>query len=172
MMKVLIVVDMLKDFMEKQGALYCGDESRKIIPFIKEKIKERRASGGKVIYICDTHDAGDKEFSMYDPHAVKGSEGAQIIDELKPGQFDIVLEKKTLRPFYQTDLDGILRELDPEEVGVVGVCTSICVMEAVGGLRVRGYKTVVYSSGVADFDMTSHESALKRMEKTFKARIE
>ncbi|MFH1553101.1 MAG: isochorismatase family cysteine hydrolase, partial [Candidatus Omnitrophota bacterium] len=141
-------------------------------PFIKEKIKEYRSSGGKVIYICDTHDAEDKEFSMYDPHAVKGSEGAEIIDELEPGGSDIVLEKKTLRPFYQTALDGILKELNPHEVGVVGVCTSICVMEAVGGLRVRGYNTVVYKNGVADFDLGAHEPALERMKRTFKARIE
>ncbi len=171
-MKVLIIVDMLKDFMEKGGTLYCGDKGRDIIPFIKSKIGECRTSPDcRVIYICDAHDPDDKEFNMYEAHAVKGSEGSRIIDELEPEASDIIIEKKTLRPFYGTDLGKVLKELGPEEVMVTGVCTSICIMEVVGGLRVRGYNTVVYRDGVADFDPQAHEPALKRMEKTFKARV-
>ncbi len=170
-MKVLLISDMLKDFMEEGGALYCGEESRKIIPFIKEKTDECRKSGCKVIYMCDAHADDDKEFRMFGAHAVKGSEGAKIIEELCPEEVDIIVEKTTLSAFHNTGLDRILKKLEPDEVDVVGVCASICVMDAVGALMVRGYKVVVYRDGIADFDREAHGFALKRMERVYGAEI-
>jgi|GEM_PF-2704612 len=41
--KGLIVVDMLKDFIEEKGALFCGNECRKIIPFIVDTLKNMRS---------------------------------------------------------------------------------------------------------------------------------
>jgi len=32
--KALIIVDMLNDFIDKNGSLYCGDTARSIIPFM------------------------------------------------------------------------------------------------------------------------------------------
>ena len=170
-MKVLIVIDMLKDFMDKNAPLYCGEEGRAIIPFIKQKMDEYRRSGDKIVYVCDAHDPRDKEFQMFKPHAVKGSSGAEVIDELKPQEGDIIVEKTTVRTFYDTNLDRVLKELNPEEVCVLGVCTSICIMETVGALRVRGYKAVVYKDGVADFDSDAHDYALKRMVSVYGAEI-
>jgi len=54
---------------------------------------------------------------------------------------------------------------------VVGVCTSICVMDTVGGLVDRDYAPIVPVRGVADFDPEAHEFALKRMKKIYGARI-
>ena len=95
-MKVLLVIDMLKDFMEEGGALFCGEKSREIIPFVKDKIAEYRQSGFKVIYVCDAHAPDDKEFKMFSNHAVKGTEGAKVIEEIKPEKSDIVMEKTTV----------------------------------------------------------------------------
>ena len=90
MAKVLLVIDMLNDFMDPQGTLYCGDEARKIIPFIKRKIDEYEKKGEPVIYICDSHDEDDKEFTKFPPHAIKGTWGAEIISELKPHESGLV----------------------------------------------------------------------------------
>ncbi len=171
-MKALIVMDMLNDFIDEKGPLYCGEESREMVPFIGKKIEEYRRSGDKVIYVCDAHAPDDKEFRMFAGHAVKGTKGAQVIEALKPGASDVVIEKTTVKPFYGTGLESALEEIKPEEVGVVGVCTSICIMEVVSELRVRGYKTVVYREGVADFDKKAHEFALARMEKVYGAIVE
>lgn len=37
---VLIVIDMLKDFIDTDGALNCGEKGREIVPFVVEKVKE------------------------------------------------------------------------------------------------------------------------------------
>jgi nicotinamidase-related amidase len=158
---------MLKDFIEASGALYCGDESRRIIPFVKEKIEEFHRSGDLVIFIKDSHLEDDLEFKMFPRHCVKGTKGAEIIGELPVEPGDIIVEKTRYSAFYGTNLDKILKDRAVTEAHVVGVCTSICVMDTVGDLRDRDYPVVVYKEGVADFDSEAHRFSLRRMEKTY-----
>ena len=47
--RVLIVIDLLNDFLNPKGALYCGDGAKKIIPVVRSLIDEFNASGEKVI---------------------------------------------------------------------------------------------------------------------------
>lgn len=170
-MKSLFVIDMLKDFINKNGALYLGDQSRKIIPFVKEKIEESHQRGDLVIFVCDSHDEDDLEFKTFPKHCVAGTAGAQIIDELPVGEKDMIIKKTRFSAFFKTDMDNILKEKSINEVHVVGVCTSICVMDTVGDLRNRDYDDVVYSKGVSDFDIKAHQFSLERMEKTYSANI-
>jgi nicotinamidase/pyrazinamidase len=170
-MKALFVVDMLKDFLNKDGALYCGDSSRKIIPFVKEKIEKFHENRDLVVFICDSHDEDDLEFEMFPKHCVTNTEGAEIIDELPVGEDDIIIKKKRYSAFYGTDLDRVLRDHKISEVHVLGVCTSICVMDTVGDLRNRDIAVIVWEKGVADFDKQAHDFSLRRMEKIYGAKI-
>ena len=77
MRKALIVVDMLNDFLSEDGALYCGDQAREIIPFVREKVEAARREGTKIIYVADTHDPEDAEFKMFPAHCVSGTEGSR-----------------------------------------------------------------------------------------------
>jgi nicotinamidase-related amidase len=171
MKRALLVIDMLVDFLEEGGALFCGKEALKIIPFIQNKIDEVRADKGIIIYICDAHEKNDLEFKRFPKHSIEGTSGAQIIKELKPAQGDIVIKKKRFSGFYGTPLEGILKKHSISIVEVVGVCTSICVMDTVGDLRNRDYPVTIYREGVADFDPEAHNFALKRMEKIYGAKV-
>ena len=170
-MKALLVIDMLNDFLHKGGALFCGDSSQKIILFVREKIEEFHKNKDLVIYICDAHDPDDLEFSMFPEHCVDGTQAARIIDELPVSERDVVLKKKTLSSFLNTGLEKILKDNKVQEVHVVGVCTSICIMDAIGDLRNRHYVVYVYVQGVADFDREAHVFALKRMKNVYGAVI-
>jgi nicotinamidase/pyrazinamidase len=170
-MKALLVIDMLRDFMEPDGALYCGDDARKIIPFVRREIEEFHERGDLVVFLRDAHPPDDLEFRIFRRHAVAGSDGGRIIDEMPIGPGDPVVEKTRYSAFYNTDLDRILKEAHPDEVHVTGVCTSICVMDTVGDLRNRDYPVVVYREGVADFDAEAHAFALKRMAKIYGAQV-
>jgi nicotinamidase-related amidase len=170
-MRALFVIDMLKDFLNTNGALYCGDSSRKIIPFVKLKIEEFHNNGDLVIFICDSHDPDDLEFKVFTKHCVTGTPGAEIIDELPVEESDIIIKKKRYSAFYGTNLDRVLENHNVNEAYVVGVCTSICVMDTVGDLRNRDLSVIVYKKGVADFDPEAHEFALRRMEKTYATKI-
>lgn len=171
-MNVLIIVDMLNDFMAPGGALYLGDSAREIIPFVAEKIKLHRSAGDKILYVCDSHKSDDREFKMFAPHCVKDTKGAQIINELKSKEDDIIVRKTRYSAFYGTELGAILKKLNPVKVYVAGVCTSVCVMDTTGDLRNRDYDVKVYKNGTFDFDKEAHLFALKRMEKIYGAKVE
>jgi nicotinamidase-related amidase len=169
--QALIVVDMLNDFVDENGALYCGETARDIIPFIRKRIAAYRSQGQAVIYLRDAHDEDDREFEKFPRHCVAGSWGSEIVEELAPLPGEPVLAKKRYSGFFGTALEKVLSDLQISEVEVVGVCTSICVMDTVGGLANRDYPIVVPAHGVADFDQGFHEFALKRMEQLYGARI-
>jgi nicotinamidase-related amidase len=167
----LIVVDMLNDFVDEKGVLYCGQTARDIIPFIKGRIEAYQKSGDLLIYLQDSHAEDDKEFERFPKHSVVGTWGHQIIPELAPRQGDIVIQKRRYSGFFETELNDLLRRHEIQAVEVVGVCTSICVMDTVGGLANRDYDITVHRAGVADFDPEFHEFALKRIDKIYGAKV-
>ncbi len=170
-MRALLVIDMLNDFLKPDGALYCGDHARAIIPSVRSRVDGARRKGVLVVWICDSHMRNDPEFHMFPPHCVEGTEGAHIIDELEVNPDDPVVKKSRYSAFYGTDLGKVLEEKQVDRVEVVGVCTSICVMDTVGDLRNRGYAVTVFKDGVADLDPEEHEWAVKRMRKTYGAEV-
>ncbi len=167
----LIVADMLNDFLDPQGSLYLGTQAREIIPFISEKITEFRSRGGVVIFVCDAHAPNDREFKYFPAHAVKGSWGAQIIPELTPAPGDFQVEKTRYSAFSHTNLEEILKHEGIEEVHVVGVMTSICVLETIKELFDRDIPGLVYRQGVADSDPEAHTFALKQMQRVLGAKV-
>jgi nicotinamidase/pyrazinamidase len=169
--KALIIIDMLNDFIRKKGALYCGETAETIVPFVAERLEAFRQAGDAIIFLHDAHAQDDKEFNRFPPHCVADTWGSQIIEELKPITGETVLPKTRYSGFYKTPLEKILHELAPETVEVAGVCTSICVMDTVGGLANRDYNIQVPRQGVADIDPAAHDFALQRMQKLYGATL-
>ncbi len=170
--KALIVVDMLNDFIQPEGALYCGNGVYAIVPRIRKRLERYRHAANAVIYLQDAHAVDDKEFEKFPPHCVVGTWGGQIIEALAPRPSETVLPKTRYSGFYKTGLDEVLAALRPPHVEVVGVCTSICVMDTVGGLANRDIPVTVPRLEVADFDAEAHLFALRRMHKIYGAQIQ
>ena len=76
MRKILVVVDMQKDFID--GALGF-DGAEKVIPGIAAKIKDFEGAGDEVVYTLDTHFENYMETregkNLPVPHCIKGSDG-------------------------------------------------------------------------------------------------
>jgi len=178
--KLLIVVDMLNDFCHKNGVLAKSNitgeiYAEEIIEGVTLQVKKTRSHGDPIIWICDAHAEDDKEFDRFPVHAVKNTWGARVIAELSPelvkASSELLIEKTRYNGFYGTDLEYQLMRLAPEEVTVVGVCTSICVMDTVGGLANRDQNIIVPANCVADFDPQGNANALQRMERLYGAKI-
>mgnify|MGYP001618900364 FL=1 len=163
--EALLIIDMLNDFV-LEGAPLEVPETRKIIPVIKKEISEARAKGIPVIYICDAHDKNDKEFSKFGwpAHAVKGTKGAQVVDELIPQPNDIIIEKTTYSGFYNSRLDKILKKLGVKNLRLTGCVTHICVMFTASDAVLRDYKVMVVENGVAGLAKEDHDAALRIMK--------
>jgi nicotinamidase-related amidase len=169
--RALLVVDMLRGFLEPDGALYCGEASEAIVPYVARRIRTFDRRGDLVVFVCDRHGEDDPEFRLCPAHCVAGSWEAEIHPDLPVPDGAEVLAKTTLDPFYGTDLEAVLRRFGPDEVEVLGVCTNICVLIGVIGLAVREMPTVVRRKGVATFDADAHDYALAQMESVFGARV-
>lgn len=169
--RALIVIDMLRDFMEKTGALYCGNRARRIIPFVKRTINKFRHSGEVIIYANDAHTRKDREFRLFPKHCVHGESGAEVIPEIAPTERDIIVPKKSYDATFKSRLVKILKMYKIKDVYLVGVCTSICVMETASSLTKYGFRVHIFEDGVADFDPDAHKFALKRMSFIYGAKI-
>jgi len=170
--QALIIIDMLNDFVV-EGAPLEVPAARKIVPFIREKLKTARKKGTDVIYICDGHRKDDPEFERmnWPPHAIEGTRGAQIIDELKPLTGDTIVTKTTYSGFFKTDLDEILKKLRTITLLVCGCVTNICVLYTVADAVMRGYEVEVFKEGVAGLNQEDHNFALRQMEEVLGAKI-
>jgi len=155
---------MLNDFIRKNGKLYIGDGGGKIILPIQRELERFRKEKDPVFYICDHHRPDDKEFNLFPPHCLSGTEGADIIEELKPSKDDFIIYKRRYSGFFQTDLDITLREEGISELELVGVCSNICVLYTAASARMLNYKVRVLKDAVASFDKEAHGFALKQMK--------
>jgi len=162
--KALLIIDMLNDFIRKEGKLYIGESGKEIILPIQRELKIFRKEENPIFYICDHHRFDDKEFKLFPPHCVSGTRGAEIIDELKPEHNDFIIYKRRYSGFFQTDLDISLREEGILELELVGVCTNICVLYTAASARMLNYKVTVLKDAVASFDHEAHNFALKQMK--------
>jgi len=170
MANAVLVVDMLRGFLEEGYPLYCGARARRIIPDIQGLLEKEIAQGSKVFFICDHHDPDDLEFKMFPPHCVVGTAEAEVIPELVqyPGE---VIPKKRYSAFFDTLLAEKLSELKPDKVIVCGVCTDICVLHTVANARNRDYQVEVPVDCVASFDEKAHHFALEHMEKVLGSKL-
>lgn len=170
--KALLVIDMLNDFVKPDGALYIGEAAQRVAKEVEAIIDKARREGMPVIYICDNHRADDAEFNMFKPHCVKGTKGAEIVEELAPQPGDYIIPKRRYSAFFGTDLDATLREMGVSELVLVGVCTNICVLYTAADARMLNYDVTVVRNAVASFNREAHEFALKEMETTLGVKVE
>jgi nicotinamidase-related amidase len=172
MKEALLVLDMLNDFVLKGAPLEVPD-TRKIIPIVKKEIDKAHAAGNPVIYVCDAHAPDDKEFSKFGwpAHAVKGTKGAQVVDDLKPEHNDIVVPKTTYSSFFGTTLDETLRRLGVDSLRLTGTVTHICVLFTAADAVLRDYLVAVVEDGVAGLSREDHDAALRIMKNVLGATI-
>lgn len=154
MCKVLIIVDMLNDFIRPDGKLYFEGGRRTIAPIItlKEAFLRLKAP---VIYDNDAHPEDSEEFKVWPPHCIQGTAGAQVIDELTPSPGDIIIEKDDLCLFSNPKTDAVLRDMGAKELYIVGVATEYCVYEAAMKARRRGFTVYVVEEGVAGVELNA-----------------
>jgi len=161
-MKLLIVVDMLRGFLEEGYPLYCGNAAREIIPNILKLGLELREQEIPVLHVRDDHSPNALEFKRFEPHCIQNTEQAETIPELSSLPMTAVL-KNTTSGFYKTRLDWWLKYYGCTEAVVVGVCTGICVQHLVTDLMIRDIPVTIYEDCVSGFDKELHAAALAHM---------
>jgi nicotinamidase-related amidase len=170
MADALIVVDMLKGFLEPGYHLYCGDDARRIIPAVRRLVEAEHRRGSQVFYLHDTHKPDDLEFKLFARHCVMGTAETELVRELAdlPGAH---IPKARYSGFFGTDLEERLAALRPGRITICGVCTDICVLHTAADARNRDYEVVVPRDCVASFDAEQHRWALRHMERVLGVKL-
>ncbi|HEX6263480.1 MAG TPA: isochorismatase family cysteine hydrolase [Actinomycetota bacterium] len=156
--RALIVTDIQNGF-TRIGNL-ASERMTALIPTIVRIAEEERAAGTPIIFTKDTHVENDKEFEVFPPHCIEGTEEHDLVEELLPFESDAeaVIEKHRYSAFFQTELDKVLERLAPDEVHIVGVCSDICVLHTTADLRNHDYPVVIRREGVETFDGPGHDA--------------
>lgn len=168
MKKLLVVVDMQNDFVT--GSLGT-DEAVAIIPAVVSKVEDYIADKEnecEIIFTKDTH--GEDYMSTQEGknlpvmHCIKGTEGFDIVPELKAyAEDNYVLEKPT---FGSMELADIIKRNGYDEIEFVGLCTDICVISNVMLAKAADInaRVCVDSSACAGVTPETHSNALEAMK--------
>lgn len=165
--KVLVVVDMQKDFVD--GSLG-SKEAVAIVGKVEKKIRE---FDGEVIFTKDTHGENYMETQegklLPVVHCVEGTDGWQLIQELQGLQSERGFKCYRKPTFGCVELAADLkkaydaREIDSVEL--IGLCTDICVVS--NALLIKAYSpempVAVDASCCAGVTPEKHAAALETM---------
>lgn len=164
MANAVLIIDMVRGFIEPGHPLYCGDQSRALIPAVRRLAEQELSAGGRLLFLCDNHAPNDLEFQHFPPHCIRGTEEAEVIPELRdlPGE---IIPKTRYSAFHNTSLGARLAEIAPERLILAGVCTDICVLYTAADARNRDYTVEVAEPCVTSFDLAEHAHALDRMQR-------
>lgn len=167
MKKILIVVDMQKDFVD--GALGSA-EAVAIVPNVVAKIE---AFDGDIIVTYDTHPENYMDTqegkNLPVPHCIKGTEGWKL-----DARVQAALDKKTYKAiekptFGSVELPEYIKtnyNAEDIEIELCGLCTDICVVSNALLMKANFLETKVSvdASCCAGVTPDSHNAALTTMK--------
>jgi len=179
----LMIIDMQRDFCDPSGYMHTrgGDVSlaRSIVPRISDVRDACWKAGIEVIYTREGHRANlsdlprpkrmktalaGAEIGSQGPLGrllIRGERGWDFIDELKPREAEIVIDKAGTGSFHGTDLHDILNNKKIENLIITGVTTAVCVNSTVREAADRGYNVLVLEDCCAEPDPQTHAMAIQ-----------
>lgn len=166
----LVVVDMQNDFVADGGSLQVPD-ARATVPVIADLVRRFRAAGARIVFTQDTHRDGDPEFAIWPVHAVEGTRGWALVDELQPRPGDTVLRKPRYDAFYGTPLDHLLRQWGVQTLVICGTVANICVHYTASSAALRWYGVVIPRDAVSALDPFDLAASLRQTTSLLAGRV-
>jgi nicotinamidase/pyrazinamidase len=76
-------------------------------------------------------------------HSLRGTKGAEVLEDLDQAPKDIFLPKRRFSAFFKTDLDMTLRLLQIDTVAVTGIATHFCVLTTALDALCHDFRAVI-----------------------------
>ena len=136
---------------------------------VRNLVVVREAAGRAGAPIIYTRYCYSARGARYDGFALKrgnvdrfvdGAPGTYIVEELKPRDDELVIDKTNASALFGTPLVQYLNRLDVDTLVIGGVSTSGCVRATCIDAISYGFNAAVLEDGVADRIETSHKSSL------------
>ncbi|MBW3004629.1 cysteine hydrolase [Candidatus Woesearchaeota archaeon] len=146
-MKALLLVDFEKEWINPDSEYYVGDISE-VLAKTNKLIDFCRKQGYKLIFTTHVEEDSEDAFA-------EGTESIEIIPELHKEPSDILITKNKVSPFYDTDLDDELEDI--EEIVIAGILTNLCVRSAIHDAYDRDFDITVIKDCCVAFDEATQE---------------
>ncbi len=181
----LLVIDMQRDFLDPRGyAARAGVDVARLratMAPVQALLAMARSIGMRVIFTREGHRpdladcppmklarsrAAGAEIGSSGPLGrllVRGEWGHDMIDEMKVGAADTVIDKPGYSAFHQTELDQVLRAQAIQTLIVCGVTTEVCVHGTVRAATDFGYHCITVSDACAASEPQLQQPALEMM---------
>ncbi len=167
MKTAIIVVDMLKDSLREGSNPQALSQVRAIIPRINRLTALARRLGLPVIFANDSFLAGDFIFQgKMQEHALRGTKGAEVMDELDRVPGDIQLPKRRFSAFFKTDLDQTLRLYGIGTVAIAGINSHWCVLNTAFDALANDFCASIISDCCASYRADVHETTMTLYRKS------
>ncbi len=179
MSKALLVLDLINDLVHEDGSVgkdgfYEQAQERQTVARTAQAIEHCRRAGIAVIYVIVGFSEGYPEWSIRSKlfrhvkerqQVVLGTWATQVHDELRPLPHEAVITKNRIDPFYNTNLETVLRAQGIDTLYLSGVSTEFVVLSTVMSGHDRGYTVRPLSDCISSSDSHSHQSAMTVIEK-------
>lgn len=166
----IMVVNLLVDMIERAKPFPMPPEYGAILERTVRFIAQARQAGHPIIFIQDQHRPGDKEFtdfSVGQPHAIRGTEGSQLVSALQPlGEDDYSVGKRRFSAFFGTDMDLYLREENIKRLVLVGRPSNVCALYSAADGFMRRYELVAISDCLYSKTGAMHDRAMREFSET------
>jgi nicotinamidase-related amidase len=164
----LIIVDMLNDFV--YGKLKCQN-ALKIIEPTKTLIDFAHKNNIPVFFANDYHTNKDHELTLWGPHAMAETDGAQVINELKPIKTDYIINKHVYSAFFGTNLNKQLKKMKVNSLIITGLHTHMCCRHTAADGFQHGYHIIIPKDATTSFTQQDYESGLEYLKGVYNVKI-
>jgi nicotinamidase-related amidase len=160
--RALVVIDMIQDYLTPGQPLFIS-RAKEIVPALAARIAKARSEGEPVVYVHDYHDASDTDLEHWPLHAVEGTSGWMMVDELAPKDGDVLVRHRTYSGFFETDLHQQLQRLSVGKLVMTGCATELQLFATATDALMRGYQVEVPSGLHAGTSEEAELAALRTL---------
>ena len=154
--KALICVDFEKEWTNRNSDYFVGDILQ-VIERTNKLIDYCRNNSYKIIFTRHVEKDSKDAF-------IEGSENIEIIDGLHKRGGDALITKNKISPFYKTNLDKALKNIN--KIVVCGILTNLCVRSLVQDAYDRDFEIKVVKDCCVSFDDETQEFTFKDLKAT------
>jgi len=162
----LLIIDMQNDVIKDLVTT-----APTIIPAIKTALDFFRKQAAPVIFLKRVHRKSGVDVEVFreklfkdHPFLVEGTEGAQVVAELKPLDNEYLVNKERFSGFFQSDLLMILMRLKIETVVICGVQTPNCIRGTAVDALSYDYRVLLLEDAIAAQTDAIHQANLFDMK--------
>ena len=153
---------------EKKHDYFFNRLKEEVIPNMKRLQRSCREKGIEVLYTVIeslTKDGRDRslDYKITGFNVPRGSWDAQVIDDIKPHEDEIVFPKTSSSVFISTNIHYILGNLGIDFLIISGCLTDQCISSAVRDACDLGYLVTLITDACATYTKERHDTSLSHI---------